>query len=645
VVKTKAGYGLALLFTFILLGAAAHASISLSGPSTITVTQGSQVAASIQLTKQGGGKPETATFSVTGLPSGASAKFSPATCKPTCSTTLTVSATTATPTASYPISVKAQTPRTSALLGITLVVKTSGGLMANYFVTTGGNDTTGDGSVGNPWASLHKACSVATTSGDIISVAGGSYTDNTQCVLAVGVKIVGAGSGTTLITTSADPYILASTAVPVVDGSNEISAIGFTGSGSNLLISSHGRSNQKIHDNSFTNGNVLLEGVTPRSINPADGSETGDAVSAGPNEAFSIEPFSTSWAQNCEIYNNTGTNTNIKLNTIKNALIHDNVINNSGGARSCWGSTSYFWSGVQFYNNEYHTSSSTVSNIGIEVWHIEDDTKFYNNVMDGWASLILNTGGGNTPYSMEIYDNNFSMGNSTGINNELEIGYYGMRNVRVSGNFFYVTDATTMSGVTVRATGIVDNIWIYDNVIYNTGGPGIILKPNVSTNDGIANPGNMDNIYIYNNVFDNMDSGGSAAIRVEADNIIGDIDGIYVRNNIFVNLTYGVLFQSTPHTSSGNFYDHNIRDAATSGTINANGIASFTVGAGNITGNPGILSTGDRWTNYYKPSVGSNLIDAGVNVGLPYTGTAPDIGLLEDQQAAQSGLVIHWAAQ
>ena len=71
--------------------------------------------------------------------------------------------------------------------------------MAQYYVATTGNDTTGDGSSGNPYASPGKAASVATASGDLIWLKAGTYTLSTSTVnaaggpvsLAQGVKLEG----------------------------------------------------------------------------------------------------------------------------------------------------------------------------------------------------------------------------------------------------------------------------------------------------------------------------------------------------------------------------------------------------------------------------------------------------------------------
>ncbi len=56
----------------------------------------------------------------------------------------------------------------------------------------------------------------------------------------------------------------------------------------------------------------------------------------------------------------------------------------------------------------------------------------------------------------------------------------------------------------------------------------------------------------------------------------------------------------------------------------------FAVNATNIQGDPKFTGTGDRWNSYYKPaSQRSLVVDRGTNVGLPYSGSAPDIGRWE----------------
>ena len=53
------------------------------------------------------------------------------------------------------------------------------------YISPTGNNTTGDGTSGNPWATLTYACTQA-TSGDTIFVTAGNYTETARAALPVG---------------------------------------------------------------------------------------------------------------------------------------------------------------------------------------------------------------------------------------------------------------------------------------------------------------------------------------------------------------------------------------------------------------------------------------------------------------------------
>lgn len=52
--------------------------------------------------------------------------------------------------------------------------------MATYYVRTTGNDTTGDGSTGTPWATPGKAVAAGLAAGDIVNIGPGTYTLSTS---------------------------------------------------------------------------------------------------------------------------------------------------------------------------------------------------------------------------------------------------------------------------------------------------------------------------------------------------------------------------------------------------------------------------------------------------------------------------------
>ena len=65
---------------------------------------------------------------------------------------------------------------------------------ADKYIATAANggSNSNNGSSGSPWLTLTYACA-NTTSGDIIHVGVGTFTETSRCVLNTGVSIIGAG--------------------------------------------------------------------------------------------------------------------------------------------------------------------------------------------------------------------------------------------------------------------------------------------------------------------------------------------------------------------------------------------------------------------------------------------------------------------
>lgn len=67
------------------------------------------------------------------------------------------------------------TPPPPSPFGGSLYARMADSVGQQYFVATTGNDTTGDGSIGNPWATPQKALDTVPTNGSIINLRGGTY--------------------------------------------------------------------------------------------------------------------------------------------------------------------------------------------------------------------------------------------------------------------------------------------------------------------------------------------------------------------------------------------------------------------------------------------------------------------------------------
>jgi hypothetical protein len=167
-------------------------------------------------------------------------------------------------------------------------------------------------------------------------------------------------------------------------------------------------------------------------------------------------------------------------------------------------------------------------------------------------------------------------------------------------NVFY--DIDTPSGVAgmVRSDNIgLDGLYFYNNTIHFTGASGVSA---VLTRNGISS----SNVYIRNNAM--WDEGTAAVFTLQGG---GTVTTLLVTHNQLYGLPEGAI--------AGGTYNNN------------------------LTTDPEFNLTGDRPDPYYRPSsVDSPMYESGVDVGLPFTGSAPTRGAYE---LSVSGDVVSVAAQ
>jgi hypothetical protein len=183
-------------------------------------------------------------------------------------------------------------------------------------VSETGNDGTGDGTSGAPYATVSFACTQA-SSGDTIYVNPGTITETAQVVVPVGVSIYGAGP-TSIITTGTalSPIISLSSVAEGTNGAQSISYIQVDGDLTAVsLIYVSGRSNVDIHHCTFVD--ALTYGVTFRGrVNTAD---------AAPTTYAAGNKFHNNTMTNCGSYVSSG-RAGLEYSGQDGFLIDDNVI-------------------------------------------------------------------------------------------------------------------------------------------------------------------------------------------------------------------------------------------------------------------------------------------------------------------------------
>ena len=147
-------------------------AVSTSGNKSVTA--GSSITNTI-ITSLVSGVPQAVSFSVSGLPSGAAASFSPASCTPNCSTILTITSIGSTPAGNYPITVTAAGGGLKKSTVFTLSVTFALTVATPTITPNGGNFT---GSVSVTMNSVTSGNSIYfTTDGTIPTESSHPYTD------------------------------------------------------------------------------------------------------------------------------------------------------------------------------------------------------------------------------------------------------------------------------------------------------------------------------------------------------------------------------------------------------------------------------------------------------------------------------------
>lgn len=169
------------------------------------------------------------------------------------------------------------------------------------------------------------------------------------------------------------------------------------------------------------------------------------------------------------------------------------------------------------------------------------------------------------------------------------------------------------------------NIYYHNNIFRNIGAPGTGPQGAIVFVNGSYDSRVHNNTFVY----------ASNALR--AWNHVARID---VKNNILVDM-YGGGGNGWIHTDGAGWNcanaficDHNLFYSSTGSEIVQ--YDSNSTHTNDIVGNPGFVDYFDKASpdNDFSLTAISMSVDAGVDVGLPYNGTAPDLGAIESEYTA-----------
>jgi uncharacterized repeat protein (TIGR02059 family) len=489
---------------------------------------------------------------------------------------------------------------------------------ATYYIDPSGSDSN-NGSSGSPWKTLAYACSKATSSGDIIHVNAGTYTETTPSILGVGVSIVGVGNTSIIhsnITTAYTYTILLSSSSQGTNGNQSISYIRMEGgmtAYAAILIDR--RKNVSIHHCSFED--FFSRGVTFTG--------SGFYSDAQPTTYATDNSFHDNIMINCSDYVGSGHSGSslgeLEIGGQQGMLVYNNTITQTDRGVDANGFPIKYFSngyckGLKIYNNTITKPpyDGSTWDFAIELWNSRGGIEIYNNNIQGGIDIGGNTSitndAGGYGFAEKIYNNviGFSTLQSVeenGINVERGItgGIYIFNNL-----FKNLNNSLQM----FQGNGDrFEDLYVYYNIISTVGISGQSNMGN-ATDWGTIDNSNItyNNINFLNNTIYAGTSGSPlSGLRF---NFRGNATNIKIRNNIIQGFkAYPVYLQATGTISNvsveNNLYYGNGTNSASYATTTTNKTEQ-----NNLISNPLFVSSSDFHLQTGSPAIGKGLAINGI---------------------------------
>lgn len=281
----------------------------------------------------------------------------------------------------------------SALVFVGLIIHAQ----TTFYIDPVGSDATGDGTTSNPWKSLHKACAAVKTSGDIIHVNKGTYIENSQCNVPVGVSIEGTAGAVPIINIGYaggehnGTISLKSTRGAITNGNQSISYIRLNGNNVSgvTAITSEYRHNVSIHHCTIENCNIY--GIFFYDASSVDWWHSPSVFTYGNN------------VHDCTFYN-----VEHRFDGSEGFLFYNNICDNSTVDVKCLSSD--HMKGWKIYNNTFSKAFAVTGwNFIFETYRYSDECEIYNNIFNeaAYSLDISDVRNGSGTYGLKIHDNQF----------------------------------------------------------------------------------------------------------------------------------------------------------------------------------------------------------------------------------------------
>ncbi|HEX6891390.1 MAG TPA: right-handed parallel beta-helix repeat-containing protein [Chryseolinea sp.] len=493
------------------------------------------------------------------------------------------------------------------------------GFSGDFFVSTTGSDSNGNGTQSKPWKTLGFACAkVPPGQGHTIKLSEGIFVER-RVIVPTGVSIAGAGRERTIL--KADPSIYHHPADPgfshdkfLIDLSSNSLA---TGNQSVKELTIDG-DEKKLHGGILVKNrtNVLLKRIKIERTNftaiwlwEVKDSRVSEVIikncawgsAAWSSGAIDITNLERVELDNIQIDENFGygikaLGTNGPMHYVK---VHDNKIS------------------VAPFGQWKTDSGADAPNIAVEFWNVDLlGCEFYNNDVDNVISLVMDKEQWRIPKgssTIRVYNNIINLEKrAKGYGYALEVSVH---DIEIDHNYILKGSHGIVNWD--KGETRMSNWTIHHNIFYG-------ISDHYPTEILRAQNSGLHNIKFYNNTVEFSGTRTTNLIAVYG----GTSENIEVKNNLIIN-------SNTSYTHYPNKILHSEKGTFKNVVVTNNFLSNQALGSipgkseNNKSGDPKLKKAGNRPLPYYLPQSDSPVIDSGVNVGLPFEGSAPDIGAHE----------------
>ncbi len=510
---------------------------------------------------------------------------------------------------------------------------------ATIYVSTTGNDGTGNGSIGNPYLTLSHAVSVA-SSGDIIRMITGTYNIAANIAIPTGVSIEGDGYNNTIINSTISTLntaILSLVSPEGTNGNQHISGIHFQTAAyaTNWGVAIGGRSNVDVYDCKFTgfklfgcnfSGIEAVTGATAPTIyatgNSFYNNVVYDCAGLGNFDGFLFGRggFQFGGQDGMLVYGNDIRQPQ-RVSSINEDIGWPIKMANEGWIKNCKIYNNFLW---RYRMLSYHGLNENW-NFSFEMWNTLGGNEFYNNTCQGAVDIVRNHNTTTESYSWRFYNNRISQPQLTPAPNisygiELE---QGEQDVYVYDNTFdSLTTPIVFSPRNNNPLGItIKRIYIYNNKMINCGTTGdaraVVDFNNIG--DPVADNTDATDLYFYHNTVTKA-AGASMAHVFRLPVFVGNLcKRIEIRDNILIGDEQGAIIAS-PSTRVDSVTVRNNLTYSSSTLLNQIVPPDFStqVPIVHLTYSGNIINQDPLLNTSYIPQAGSPALNAatdGTNIG------------------------------